>query len=82
MSTLWKQWCLEHKRLLPKEVNKDLLICCDYEPSDPRASEYQDVIKAFPKGELWSFLMYYPSKKFIDLAELPLINPDSGELVK
>ena len=77
-----KQWCVKHQTLLPKEVGKDLLICCDFEPSDPRATEWQNIIKAFPKGELWSFTGYLPSRKFINIAQLPFVNPDSGELIR
>lgn len=82
MSDRWKQWCVHHRKLLPKEVGKEQLICSNFEPSDPRATEWQTSIASFPKGELWTFLMYYPSRKFAVIAELPTVDPETGEVIK
>lgn len=71
-----KMCCFSHSVLLPSGVGSKDLICCRYEPQDPRATELLRHVKNFPQGELWSFTGYLPSKKFIDIAELSPINPD------
>ena len=73
-----KAWCFKHERRLPPEVGGEQLICCDFEPRDPRAVEFENSIKSFPKGELWTFLLYYPSRKFANIADLPKVDPDTG----
>jgi len=75
------RWCVLHERKLPKEVGQEHLICCDFNPSDPRANEWGAVIAKFPKGELWTFLMYYPSRKFATIADLPKVDPVTGEVI-
>lgn len=76
------RWCVRHERKLPPEVSKECLICRDFTPEDPRATEWQDNIRMFPEGELWSFEMYRPSRKFAVIADLPKVNPITGEVVK
>ena len=71
-------WCVRHEIKLPSDVSKEHLICCDFESSDPRAVEFENSIKSFPKGELWTFLLYYPSRKFANIADLPKVDPDTG----
>jgi hypothetical protein len=36
----------------------------------------------FPQGELWSFEMYRPACKFVDLGDLPMVDFETGEAVK
>lgn len=76
-----KMWCSFHLVLLPVGLGSKDILCCEYTPQDPRATELLSHIKTFPVGELWSFTGYLPSYKFIDIAKLPSVNPDSGEIV-
>ncbi|MCJ0763533.1 hypothetical protein [Variovorax terrae] len=82
MSARWKEWCVNFNRELPKEVGKESLICREFKPADPRATEWQSVIAKFPEGELWTFELYRPSRKFAVIAELPKVDPKTGEVVE
>lgn len=76
------RWCTRHQVLLPVEVGDEHLICCDFSPADPRATEWAKNIAQFPSGELWSFEMYRPAYKFVEIAELPRVNPSTGEVIE
>lgn len=76
-----KRWCVKHSRQLPKEVSQEQLICCNFQPQDPRATEWKSAIEKFPEGELWTFELYRPSRKFAVIAELPKVNPGTGDVV-
>ena len=81
MSASWKQWCVRHKVLLPKEVGKESLICCEFKSKDSLATEWQTVIVKFPQDELWTFDLYHPSRKFSSVTDLPKVDPTSGEVI-
>ena len=77
-----KQWCIKHCKKLPKEVGEEHLICSNFEPEDPRANEWESNIAKFPQGELWTFHMYTPSRKFAVIANLPIVDPDTGNVIE
>lgn len=77
-----KMWCSRHSVLLPTGPGSKDVICSNYEPRDPRATEWQSVIAKFPEGELWTFELYRPSRKFAVIAELPKVDPKTGEVVE
>lgn len=76
-----KRWCIQHRVSLPAEVGEKHLICCDFSPKDARATEWKQNIEMFPKGELWSFPIYSPFYKFIEISELPKVDPETGEVI-
>ena len=76
-----KMWCVLHNVLLPVGPGSKDAICSQFSPRDPRATEWQSNIKMFPKGELWTFEMYRPSRKFATIADLPKVDPDTGEVI-
>jgi len=82
MSVRWKEWCVLYSKELPKEVGKERLICSNYKPADPRATEWESVISKFPDGERWTFELYRPSRKFAVIADLPEVDPETGNLVE
>jgi len=76
------RWCAKHQRKLPKETCSVQLICSDFCHQDSRANEWQSVISKFPDGELWTFELYRPSRKFAVIADLPGVDPETGNLVE
>lgn len=76
-----KMWCAFHSVSLPVGKGSKDIICSDFKPEDPRADEWQSVITRFPKGELWTFELYRPSQKFAVIADLPRVDPQTGDLV-
>ena len=76
-----RMWCAMHKVELPKEVGREHLICNRFEHTDPRADEWQTVMAKFPNGELWTFEIYRPSRKFAVIEELPKVEPETGDRV-
>lgn len=77
-----KMWCVSHLVSLPTGKGSKDAICCDFEPRDPRATEWKSVIEKFPKRELWTFELYRPSRKLAVIAELPKINSENGDVVE
>lgn len=75
-----RMWCARHDRLLRGDLNSRLPICCEYCPEEGDGSEWLHVIKRFPRGEIWSFDLYLPSEKLIEIKDLPLIDPLTGDL--
>lgn len=76
-----RMWCIKHDRLLYGDVQtKTSPICNGYCPKEGEGSEWLNVIKKFPPGEIWSFELYVPSEKLVEIKDLPLIDPMTGDL--
>ena len=76
-----RKWCLYHRKSLPNEESTESLICTNFKPEDSRATEWLSVIAKLPQDELWTFDLYRPSRKFATIADLPKVDPTTGEVI-
>ena len=74
------QCCAYHKKFLPlTDVNAHRLVCRNFYPYRLGVCEEPElrfVAEYIPPGELWSYLVYYPAKKWLNIADLPDLTDD------
>ncbi len=72
--------CAFHNKVLPlTDVQNQSLVCCNLYPSRIRVCEERDlrfVAEDIPSGELWSYRVYYPTKKWLAISDLPDLTDD------
>ena len=74
------QCCAYHKKFLPlKDVGTYHLVCCNFYPNRLgvcEESELRFIAEDIPPGELWSYPVYYPAKKWLNISDLPDLTND------